>query len=268
MEPITEKRQAFGRAKELLEGDSESSLRYAALELRRCLEAIVYEKLLVYRSRLPEKLARTWQPPQAFKALAAIEPGAERTSKWMVAGQRERGGPPSTPFRPLGVDLRPDLGWLTKTYNKLGSFLHADFPFSTVAGPALDDDVRAYLLEVLNAVEPFIARSFTSALAPVVSFTCRFCGNEVLTNAQGAKDRGEVFCLKESCSARYLVEEVNGEFSFHPDAFQGRCPECEKSIPIPHPRVKIGHRFTCSGCSRTWEFVHCEWKVQVVQDKG
>lgn len=48
MTPFEEKREAYVAAKALLQMQDEASLRYAALELRRCLEAVVYEKLNRY----------------------------------------------------------------------------------------------------------------------------------------------------------------------------------------------------------------------------
>ena len=34
------------------------------------------------------------------------------------------------PFRQIGVDERPKGKWIKKTWNKLGSYLHAEWPFS------------------------------------------------------------------------------------------------------------------------------------------
>ena len=79
MEPIAEKRQALDRAIEMISRGNTDELRYVALELRRCIEAVVYEKLWVYRDRFPAEVARRWQPPQAFRALLVMEPNAEHT---------------------------------------------------------------------------------------------------------------------------------------------------------------------------------------------
>jgi hypothetical protein len=61
-----ENRKALKKAQELLASDDDSSLRHAALELRRCLEAVIYEKLFAYKDRFPADVARKWQPPQAL----------------------------------------------------------------------------------------------------------------------------------------------------------------------------------------------------------
>ena len=82
-----EKREAWVRAKSLLSNEDDGALRSAALELRRCLEAVVYEKLWAYRDRIPADVARRWQPPQAFKALLLFEPDASHTRVVRIAPQ-------------------------------------------------------------------------------------------------------------------------------------------------------------------------------------
>src|ERR1017187_1692533 len=109
-------------ASELLGRNDDAVLRYVALELRRCIEAVVYEKLVAYGDLIPAEAARTWQPPQAFKALLAVEPDADKTATIAIGPQTERAVPSSGPFTTLGVDLRPKAACLQKTWNKLGSF--------------------------------------------------------------------------------------------------------------------------------------------------
>jgi hypothetical protein len=128
--PSTEKREAYDAATALLAKGDEGSLRYAALELRRCIEAIVYEKLKVYGQLLPEASVHQWQPPQAFDALIEIEPNAQETLTFAVAPQTEPGKMPETPFKSIGVDVRPKGKWIKKTWHKLGFYLHAEWPFS------------------------------------------------------------------------------------------------------------------------------------------
>jgi hypothetical protein len=63
----------------LLARKDDNVLRYAALEFRRCIEAIIYEKLLFYRDLLPERSVRSWQPDKAFEALIKFDDDAEDT---------------------------------------------------------------------------------------------------------------------------------------------------------------------------------------------
>lgn len=130
-------RLAYEEAAAMLAKQDDGSLRYAALELRRCIEAIVYQKLKVYGTLLPEGSVHQWQPPQAFDALIALEPGAEETYTYAIAPESEFGKITQGPYRAFGVDERPRGKWIKKTWNKLGSHLHAEWPFSRADNPSL-----------------------------------------------------------------------------------------------------------------------------------
>ena len=172
MEPTTEKRQALDRAKEIISHRDANELRYVALELRRCIEAVVYEKLWVYRDRLPVEVARRWQPPQAFRALLLMEPNAEHTKIVRIGKQIAQGIPSSAPFHTLGTDHRFTSAWLNKTYNKLGSLVHASWPFAKNPAQNAIEAAGEFLQQVATDLEPFVRQSFTSTLAVVVDFKC------------------------------------------------------------------------------------------------
>jgi hypothetical protein len=122
-DPSNEKREAYNAAAALLAKQDDGCLRYVALELRRCLESIVYEKLRVYGRLLPEGSVHQWQPPQAFDALIEVEPNAQETITYAVAPQTEPGRMSETPFKSIGVDERPKGKWIKKTWHKLGFYL-------------------------------------------------------------------------------------------------------------------------------------------------
>jgi|GEM_PF-1056712 len=257
MDPRQEKRAAFKAARELLANGEEAGLRYCALELRRCLEAVVYEKLSAYKNRLPAQ-ARKWQPPQAFKALQQFEPDAASSATISLALEEKPGGPPQGPFQVLGQDLRPKIDWLTKTWNKLGSFLHADFPFS---GQKPDiSTASGYFGEVLEDLRPFVERSFTSTFGLTVRITCQFCGFETVANADGVKARGELICLNPDCSVRYRALGFTGdEAAFEPDVPILECLNCGKCFHlIPRQLVDRGI-VKCSSC-KTEHMVRQAWQ--------
>src|SRR5437867_3989850 len=72
------KYDCLARAKKQLASPDATSLRYAALELRFCMEAVTYEKLRAYSSRLPVEVLSCWQPPQAVAALLELEDEADQ----------------------------------------------------------------------------------------------------------------------------------------------------------------------------------------------
>lgn len=87
--PTLEKVAAYEAAVALLQNEGDENARYAALELRRCLEAVVYEKLKIYGALLPQASIQGWQPPKAFDALIAIEPRAQETATFAISLQAQ-----------------------------------------------------------------------------------------------------------------------------------------------------------------------------------
>lgn len=260
-----EKREALDKAQEFLSNDDDSSLRHAALELRRCLEAIVYEKLWAYRDRIPADVARKWQPPQAFRALLVLEPDAARTATYRSARESEFGVAPSGPYRTLGTDLRPEPGWLTRTYNKLGSLLHAAWPFARRQDTTDPATTREYLRTVATQLEPFVATSFTATFAMTTEFSCFECGATVKANAEALAEVGELECLNPDCGCRYSVIREGNQFVFQLDANRLDCEQCGADIRIPTNRLKLDFEFACSACATRYKITQQQWGVSRVE---
>lgn len=264
--PIDEKLDAFRRAEELLDQSKDAILRYAILEVRRCLEAVVYEKLWIYRGRLPAEIAKKWQPPQAFKALIAIEPNAGRTSIFNLAKQKGLGVAVEGPLKQLGVDLRPDVKWLSKTWNKLGKFLHAESPYAPAEIFADPGKVRTELREVIEKIRPFVETTFTGTIAEIISFECIACNGLVLANKKGVESIGYATCLNPECELRYLVKGKHGEdFKFEPESYSAECLECGGQITLPMHKLSAGHEFSCSVCHCRYQVAH-EWTYVKITD--
>jgi hypothetical protein len=268
MESIVEKRQALDRAIEMISRGNIDELRYVALELRRCIEAVVYEKLWVYRDRFSAEVARKWQPPQAFRALLVMEPNAEHTKTVRVAKQIEPGVPSSGPFHALGVDQRFPSPWLNKTYNKLGSYCHASWPFAKNPEKNSIETGREFLKQVATDMESFVRQSFTSTCAAVVDFQCSVCGTAIKANVTGVEQAGEVTCLNPDCGCRYFATEEGKEFIFQLDALTAACSGCSLEIHIPTQKLALGYQFSCGGCNRRYEVVEQQWQFRELKNEG
>lgn len=256
-----EKQLSFQKAQQLLSEGDEHSLRHAALELRRCLEAVVYEKLWAYKDRIPADVARKWQPPQAFKALLVLEPDASKTSEFRFAREETFGVASSGPYQSLGTDHRPESGWLTRTYNKLGSHLHATWPFARNTYPQTIESTRDYLLKVINELEPFVTNTFTVTFAMTTKFSCTECNTTIEANAEVLADVGEIECLNPDCGCRYLVSRDGDTFLFKLDATYLDCAQCRASIRIPCHRLKLNFEFACPSCSARYKISTQHWGV-------
>lgn len=268
MEPILEKRDAYQNARSLLDKNDDKLLRYAVLELRRCIEAIVYEKLWAYRDRIPPEAARRWQPPQAFKALLLMEPDAALTAIIRIAEQEHIGKQADGQYDTLGIDKRPNTGWLNKTYNKIGSFLHASWPFSQTSSNIETGEMRSYLTKVASDIEPFVKNSFTCTLAMLVTFECSVCGLRIKANAAGVEQAGEVTCINPDCGCRYFVTKEGESFLFSLDDYSANCPECQMTIKLPKHKLHIGYEFACSNCKTQCEIYEQIWEIKKKFDKG
>lgn len=254
MRPTDEKIQAYNAAKELLAQGKDEVLRYAALELRRCIEAVVYEKLEAYRKWISEKLARTWQPPQAFKALLEIDPGGQDDAVFAVAAQERPDEPPKTPLKVIGTDQRPNIKWLTDTWNKLGSYLHADWPHSRKSERG---NGREFYERVLSQLEPFVATHFTAAMTNAIDFKCSECEQTVVISQEGLEFAGHATCL--NCWLRYSHREQDGAPYFFLEELAIECDECHQQIYLPSAELKAGYELQCRNCKTRFRAVVQTW---------
>lgn len=260
----TARHKAFDSAKNILESNDDEQLSLAALELRRCLEAIVYEKLWVRKKWIPQDIARKWQPPQAFEALLALEPDAEYSATLAIAPETTPGVmAPAASFRVVGVDERPRLSWLKKTYNKLGSFLHVPSPF-TQPKARRSKQQREDLTSILGELERFIRNDISFSFENVVEFECHWCKTRVSAHPRALEEKGEVQCW--GCNAKLLIERKGEEFIQHPDISIATCSDCQESIDVPTHLVTSGYQFSCT-CGCTLE-VNQVWEISKVHSES
>ena len=258
--PTSEKRQAYEAATSLLAKQDADSLRHAALELRRCIEAIVYEKLKVYGDLLPEGSVQKWQPTQAFDALIAVEPKAEENLTWAVALQPDIDKMPQGPLQRIGVDQRPTAKWIKKTWHKLGSYLHAEWPF---AASHKSERVRPFLEQLLGQLAPFVENSFSAMMTMKITFPCQSCGETVKAMENAVEKDRAATCL--ACGLRYRADKEQDSFTFFPDEPPFQC-ECGAVNFFPSRSFEVGHRFSCRACGREFQIVGMDWKYEAVAD--
>lgn len=266
MRPVEEKHQSHKAAQDLLDRNDDTLLRYAALELRRCIEAVVYEKLLAYGDSIPADAARTWRPPQAFSALLAVEPYAASDAVVGISAESESGVPIPGSFRVLGTDRRPRPAWLKKTWNKLGSLLHAQWPFDKPEHATATNLDRAFLGRVLSELEPFVRTELTCVLAADVGFSCSVCGFAVRASERSLEISGEVTCLR--CDSHYLVTKSGEDFRFRLDEPSVACQQCKRSITVQSRKLDVGYRFSCPSCGSEYEVTRRDWGITRVSTGG
>jgi hypothetical protein len=262
MNPTDEKHSALLAAREMLRDNPPPESRHIALELRRCLEAVVYEKILAYGDRIPTKAKKTWQPPQAFKALLLFEPDADKTKVIRFARQDSLGTPATENFKTLGTDIRPSKGWLNDNYHKLGSYLHAKWPFETKEKETVESEDLIYFREVEAKLTLLVESTITSTIASVFKFTCTECEISTSLNTKALEKLNEVACLNPDCGCSFFVCKVGDAFHFKLDAHLAECTDCQDPIEIPTSKLKTGYKFVCKKCQNQYIVVEPAWSFE------
>ena len=163
------KTECLKRAKKLYDEGNYDSLIYVSLELRQCIESIMYEKLESYRKSIPDIGFRKWQPNHALKTLLYFEPDAEQNMKIAIAPESSP-GVTSGPFQYLGEHKALTVKWLDKNYNKLGSYLHVQRGKSKILSY---EKLQSELKLIIDKLDEVIKCNLTScSMAERVIFEC------------------------------------------------------------------------------------------------
>lgn len=248
----------MAKAKDLLAIPTEHHLRYAALELRMCMEFLTYEKLRSYSNIVPPEVQAIWQPPQAVKALLDFEPDAEQGFEIHV-GKEETPGVIPSEMNFLGAHNALSVSWLRKHYNKLGNLLHAPNGISPKAFD-LSKSV-AYLQEVMRDLEAPLQSTILGANIRVVwSVQCSQCGKTVARNADAMKAGALATCFTPNCGTEYTARETEeGNVVFEPVLARFPCGKCGKDIAIQPKKLKLGVGFNCVHCQEVNRITGHHW---------
>lgn len=262
-----DKRSCMARAQALLAEATPESLRYAALELRLCIEALTYEKLRAFSKMVPEEVLSTWQPPQAVKALLEFEPNADKTFI-LYAGRQDKPGEPAKEMKYVGTHSSVRVTWLRKHYNKLGNLLHAP-----AAGNPKPQDLTAlkgYLTEVVQDLQEPLQSSITGGtIRDVFSFDCSQCSKPIIVNAETVRKKHKAVCLNPQCKAEYFAEVSDtGQATFHlmVTTFECAAEGCDGLAQIENRKLEIGTEFSCPKCGLKHVIAERHWAYGTLED--
>lgn len=254
------KYQCHERAKSLIAEGTGVSLRYAALELRFCMEAITYEKLEASAKHIPPHVLETWQPPQAVKMLLEHEPKADKGFV-LFAGIEKEYGKPSDDMQFVGEHKAFKLGWLRKHYNKVGSYLHYSHGSKRNNQESIDS-IRKYLQEVCDEVEEVLKGNILGGwLDQVFEYTCEKCQQVILVGKHTLENTSHIICQNPNCKAEYFTQvEGEGEkVRFTLKVTQFDCAKCKAKISVENRKLDIGFEFRCPACSTKHRIENRQW---------
>jgi hypothetical protein len=263
--PSSDKRDHLKRARALLATGSAADLRYAALELRMCLEAMTYDKLRSFANYVtPSFLARTWQPPKLLKAMAQFDSNADKSFILKMGVETTPGGPVNSEgMKFVGEHKAFSCAWLTKHYNKLGSYLHLQA--QATPSPAQEAKIRTNLESIFAEIEEAQTGSILGSwMGQVIQFDCHVCAEQITSSLHFVENERRSTCLNPECEAEYLVEKRGEGFGFLLRASTIPCA-CGHTIVVENKHITDGHEPTCPSCKRKYK-LKCNWSFKEVAE--
>jgi hypothetical protein len=243
-------REYVKAASEQMEAQVDSTLKYAALELRMAMEAAIYDRAVAFKEEFPIEEYDTWQPKKVMAVLLEIDPLADKDST-LSFGLEEEYGVPAKEMRALGTEVVLNMGLLKKHYDALGSFLHILTIKSSNDGKTVDHKkLRKRCEEIVTYLEQVLSSPvFNSMLGVFASIDCTECGAKIRKRTH----QGEGFLIAEcsNCDASYRVKNTGiGQSVWEPIQQEVECgnADCTKKIVVWEREVCLGSRWTCPVC--------------------
>jgi hypothetical protein len=248
------------KAKNLLARGAEDDLRYAALEMRYCIEHLFYKLIPHYRDYLPDNVHRgdVWRPADIINMIADIDPGITHSRSLRAGFEPAPGVRATTMFlRGAQTGLRRDLA--RRIYNGLGFYLHA-----RVDGRPHDAmRLRRKLEKILPRLEEFRAdRLIMSGFEPRFTFKCEGCDRSLAKRLAAVAADPYVTCPNGQCQAIYEITEL-GDGKGHCKMIQENllCTRCSADNWLGiHQWKKLAQEngtVKCRGCPATYELSEC-----------
>jgi transcription elongation factor Elf1 len=252
------------RAQLLLDQEDVSSLRYACLELRFCIEAVTYEKLNVYANYVPAKVFKKWQPHHALKMLLQFEPDADEDLSFCISPESELGKPTGNWIN-LGEYRTFKLNWLNKNYNRLGNYLHMEQnSISLIEDEEKINKFKNEIQEIASVLDHILNSDFVAPTIDIrVQFQCQACGHLSVANETVLLKTNHAICINPHCGAEYHATKENTErWSFKMIGESFKCLKCTTTNWIESRFLNIGTNFKCRSCGEVHQIIAGQWKYE------
>ncbi len=233
----------FKEAQALLDIEQRNTGLYACLQLRLCIEALMYAMLALYHAELNKSGIRKWQPKRVMDELLAIDPHVEASSTMSI--QDESTGD----WVQIGSkDHRLTASWTVKAHNALGNALH-----TPTLGNLIDDieelDIRykerarKYLPEL---AEVFASTTFNSYfLGQNRQFNCK-CGAKIIRREDRIKSASVMTCW--NCARIWDIVWEGEDVSIAPHRVSYDCPRCASKNGFQEIEMTENFKIKCHKC--------------------
>jgi hypothetical protein len=248
---------------ELGSGDS-VRLRYAALQVRQCMEAITYSRAQAYKSELPPEALNAWRPRAVLSFLEELDPNANLSATISFGIEHEYGiPPPSGEMKTLGTDQTLSAKTLKQHYDAIGSYLHIPTMAQIEDGKIQNNErLKNRLLKCISVVEQVLAspiyNSTLGVFATLEKCSRLNCGKPVRRRITKGHSTFDANC--SSCGATYEVSSNDdGTTVWRPKASQVNCTtkECSGHTFLWEDELKPGTVWRCETCGKGNKLVLC-----------
>jgi hypothetical protein len=250
-------KECLKRANEQLAINSAITDRYAALELRQCIEAIAYKKLAAYKNRMPQVLFEKWQPDKVISCLTALEPRSGLDSKTSISRQDLNGKPEKLicSFEQKEITTK----FIKDRYHKVGNWLHVPLESTIIDNAKRHED----LVGLVKELTEYVSISIYSTIAHVIVFDCTECKNQIVRNSASLNSGDVVECFNKNCQAKYLIESDGDTFRYILDEAEFEC-DCGEKIHLPFHKIKENLTVNCLNCKAKYNF-SMNWQVVKIE---
>ncbi|WP_018984126.1 hypothetical protein [Salinimonas chungwhensis] len=245
-------RKHLQAAKKQIDLFDDSNLRYAALELRMAMEAIVYDRALSFKDEFPEKEYDTWQPKKIMTILIEIEPTTDKDSS-LAMGIEESSGKPSHEMKHIGSEKVLSMKILKEHYDRLGNYLHMMNLRSFHRNKATDfERMRVRCSEIYSMIDSVLASPlFNCTLSTFSHIDCFECDKPIRKRVPTIDDDLDLEAECKNCKASYNLEpQGNGNYVWHANRQNILCGNrsCKQLIKIWQREVGLGKFWVCKSC--------------------
>lgn len=226
-------------------------LAYAALELRKAIEALTYDKAEAMKAEIPPEEYATWQPRKVMQLLLEIDPQADATRTISIGTETEP-GKPAPIMRVMGNVEVFNLKLIKAHYDALGSWLH----IPTLAQGSLTEidetKLRRRCGAIIKEIERVLqARIYHFGLGMFSTCRCGRCERTIRRRVPSEIRELETQCFE--CRAPYTLRRLDdGRIQWHPNGPKIACPSdgCEATIFVWADEVRAGTWWRCEGCGQ------------------
>jgi hypothetical protein len=237
-------------ASEELASAVDGRVAYAALDLRKAMEAITYDRALAYKSEIPPSEYATWQPKKVMTMLIDIDPAADMDST-LAVGIEDEPGVQAEDLTMLGSETVLNMATLRRHYDALGSYLHVPTLKQAMEGKVPNPErLRERCTEIGLFLERVLASPIHNiTLGEFATMACMECGEPVRKRIPRQQGAVQAECF--GCHASYTItDDGGGKVKWVPHQHEIACANasCKKEIVVWQHELEIGRCWTCPDC--------------------